>query len=113
MCSLQWANKEQLFRLQSDLLLFAGASKEWLADAQGAVFSIQGKSVNHTSVYLHTDYLPFTPHQICVNEQYGRYLIATKNIKAGQIVLQEKPLVCGPSQLSPVVCVGCLKVSYI
>uniref|UniRef100_A0A336MII8 CSON001087 protein n=1 Tax=Culicoides sonorensis TaxID=179676 RepID=A0A336MII8_CULSO len=49
------------------------------------------------------------PFKIETNPEYGRYLVATKDIKAGDIVLKESPLIVGPSQVTPPVCVGCLQ----
>ncbi|XP_058462124.1 SET domain-containing protein SmydA-8 [Malaya genurostris] len=49
------------------------------------------------------------PFKISSDERFGRYMEATKDIKAGAIVLKEAPLVCGPSQITAPVCVGCLQ----
>ncbi|XP_055598472.1 SET domain-containing protein SmydA-8-like [Uranotaenia lowii] len=49
------------------------------------------------------------PFKICSDERYGRYLVATKDIKAGEVVLKESPLVQGPAQITGPVCVGCLE----
>jgi hypothetical protein len=52
------------------------------------------------------------PLRVCHNEKIGRYYVATRNIKPGEIVLRESPLIIGPSQVTPPVCVGCLKVRH-
>ncbi|EAT46912.1 AAEL001936-PA [Aedes aegypti] len=49
------------------------------------------------------------PFKICSDERYGRYMMATKDIKAGDVVLKESPLVYGPAQITNPVCVGCLQ----
>lgn len=49
------------------------------------------------------------PFKICSDERFGRYLVATKDIKAGEVVLKESPLVQGPAQITAPVCVGCLQ----
>ncbi|XP_055372325.1 SET domain-containing protein SmydA-8 [Condylostylus longicornis] len=49
------------------------------------------------------------PFIIKSNEKYGRYLVASRNIRAGEIVLKEKALVSGPSQITGPVCIGCMK----
>lgn len=46
--------------------------------------------------------------QIASNERFGRYLIASRDIKAGEIIIKEAPLIAGPSQITCPVCVGCL-----
>ncbi|KAH9632380.1 hypothetical protein HF086_011880 [Spodoptera exigua] len=51
-----------------------------------------------------------TPARVKENEKYGRYLEATRDIKAGDIVLKEKPLITGPAQVTPPVCLGCYKL---
>lgn len=38
----------------------------------------------------------------------GRYLTASRDIKQGEIIIKESPLVCGPSQITGPTCVGCL-----
>lgn len=44
------------------------------------------------------------------NEKLGRYMIAKRDIKAGEIILREKHLVMGPKVISRVVCLGCHKL---
>lgn len=47
--------------------------------------------------------------QIRTNDLYGRYLVASRDIKPGEIVLKESPLISGPSQITAPVCIGCLQ----
>lgn len=54
-----------------------------------------------------------SPIRVAQSEKLGRYYVATRNIKPGEIVLKESPLVIGPSQVTPPVCVGCLQVKYL
>lgn len=51
-----------------------------------------------------------SPMRVAHSDKLGRYYVATRNIKPGEIVLTELPLVIGPSQATPPVCVGCLQV---
>ena len=37
----------------------------------------------------------------------GNHLVANKNIKEGEVILQESPLVMGPAQQTVPVCLGC------
>lgn len=37
-------------------------------------------------------------------------MIATRDIKVGEVILREQPLVAGPSQVTPPVCLGCYKL---
>ncbi|XP_055693505.1 SET domain-containing protein SmydA-8-like [Lutzomyia longipalpis] len=48
-------------------------------------------------------------YRICHDGTIGRFLVATRNIKFGDVVLKEAPLVVGPSQLTAPVCLGCLQ----
>ncbi|CRK93100.1 CLUMA_CG006491, isoform A [Clunio marinus] len=50
-----------------------------------------------------------TPMRVCNNDKIGRHYVATRDIKPGEIVLRESPLIVGPSQSTAPVCVGCLK----
>ncbi|KAJ8981905.1 hypothetical protein NQ317_007297 [Molorchus minor] len=49
------------------------------------------------------------PFKICHDETLGRHLVATKDIKPGDIILQEPALIWGPSQITVPVCLGCCK----
>lgn len=48
--------------------------------------------------------------QVVENETLGRHLIATRDLKLGEVILQEQPLVAGPSQVTPPVCLGCYRL---
>lgn len=41
------------------------------------------------------------------NDELGRYLIATRQIKAGEVILKENPCVIGPKIASFPICLGC------
>lgn len=49
------------------------------------------------------------PFRVAQNELLGRHLIATRDLKVGDLVLKEKPIICGPSQITSPVCLGCLQ----
>jgi hypothetical protein len=48
--------------------------------------------------------------QVAENDTLGRHLIATRDVKIGEVILQEEPLVAGPSQVTPPVCLGCYRL---
>ncbi|XP_069705567.1 SET domain-containing protein SmydA-8 [Periplaneta americana] len=50
------------------------------------------------------------PFKVAENKILGRHLIATRDLKVGEIILQELPLVAGPSQVTPPVCLGCYRL---
>lgn len=41
------------------------------------------------------------------NDDFGRYVVAAKNVKAGEILFDEKPFAVGPKADGPVQCLGC------
>lgn len=45
--------------------------------------------------------------QIERNEQLGRFLVATTDLKPGQLIFNELPMIIGPRQLTKPVCLGC------
>ena len=45
--------------------------------------------------------------QVERNDVLGRHLVATRDIPAGTLILNELPMVVGPRQLSKPVCLGC------
>uniref|UniRef100_V5I9L0 Protein msta n=1 Tax=Anoplophora glabripennis TaxID=217634 RepID=V5I9L0_ANOGL len=45
--------------------------------------------------------------KVCYDEILGRHLKATRDIKPGEVVLQEPPLIWGPAQVTVPVCLGC------
>ncbi|XP_076065381.1 SET domain-containing protein SmydA-8-like [Oratosquilla oratoria] len=47
------------------------------------------------------------PFKEVTSQHAGRYLVATRTISAGQLLLQESPLVVGPPATSHLVCLGC------
>ncbi|KPI99744.1 Protein msta, isoform B [Papilio xuthus] len=51
-----------------------------------------------------------TPARVKEDTKYGRYLEATREIKAGDIIMKESPLITGPAQVTPPVCLGCYKL---
>lgn len=51
-----------------------------------------------------------TPARVMEDPKFGRYMEATRSIKSGDIILKEKPLITGPAQVTPPVCLGCYKL---
>ncbi|KAG5684028.1 hypothetical protein PVAND_013281 [Polypedilum vanderplanki] len=43
------------------------------------------------------------------NDILGRYMIAKRDIKPGEIILKEKPMIIGPKTISHPICLGCHK----
>lgn len=48
--------------------------------------------------------------QVLKDPILGRYLVATRDIKPGEVILQEIPLIKGPSQITAPVCLGCYRL---
>ena len=51
------------------------------------------------------------PYRIERSPVRGRFLVATKDIPAGDLIFSESPIICGPKQLTKPVCLGCHKDS--
>ncbi|KAJ0174416.1 hypothetical protein K1T71_009524 [Dendrolimus kikuchii] len=51
-----------------------------------------------------------SPARVKEDPKFGRYLEATREMKAGDIVMKERPLITGPAQVTPPVCLGCYKL---
>lgn len=51
-----------------------------------------------------------TPAKIKEHPDLGRYLEATRDIKIGDVIMKEKPLITGPAQVTPPICLGCYKL---
>jgi len=50
------------------------------------------------------------PYAVKENNKVGRYMVATRNLKAGDVILREKAAVVGPSlEQSKPICVACAK----
>ncbi len=49
------------------------------------------------------------PYRVERDDVLGRHLVATRDIPAGTLILNELPIVVGPRQLSKPVCLGCHK----
>ncbi|XP_070506795.1 SET domain-containing protein SmydA-8-like [Chironomus tepperi] len=51
-------------------------------------------------------------YDILCNDILGRYMVAKRDIKPGEIILREKPIVIGPKTISNVLCLGCHQSLY-
>ncbi|XP_066992454.2 SET domain-containing protein SmydA-8 [Anabrus simplex] len=49
------------------------------------------------------------PFKVAHNDVLGRHLVATRDIKPGEVLLKEVPLIAGPPQITAPVCLGCYK----
>ncbi|GAB0095454.1 SET domain-containing protein [Sergentomyia squamirostris] len=49
------------------------------------------------------------PYIVECDENVGRFLVASRNLKFGDVILKEQPLIIGPSQVTAPVCLGCLQ----
>lgn len=45
------------------------------------------------------------PYEIANSKVMGRYLVSSRNLKAGEVVITEKPIIIGPC--GEPVCLGC------
>ena len=61
---------------------------------------------NHQKLHRNQDYC--FPYKIDCHKYKGRILVATKNIKAGEVIFEESPLFSGPAKTSNPICLQCL-----
>lgn len=47
------------------------------------------------------------PYKVVASPEAGKYLIASRRLREGQVLFQEFPLMMGPVSVSPLVCLGC------
>lgn len=40
----------------------------------------------------------------------GRYTVAKRDIKQGEVIMTETPLLVGPKMITPAICLGCHRV---
>jgi len=48
-------------------------------------------------------------YKVCSSPSLGRYLVATRDLKPGEMIISETPLVIGPQAVTPPVCLACYK----
>jgi len=56
---------------------------------------------------LHKPECKALPYKICSSEELGNFLVASRNIKAGEVIFTDSPLVVGPSAITLPVCLAC------
>ena len=49
------------------------------------------------------------PWRVERSDTLGRFLVATKEVEEGELIMNESPMVVGPRQLTKPVCLGCHK----
>ncbi|XP_054267865.1 histone-lysine N-methyltransferase set-18-like isoform X1 [Macrosteles quadrilineatus] len=50
------------------------------------------------------------PYEVKVSKELGRYLVASRDLVAGEVIMEEAPVVAGPKLADPSpVCLGCLR----
>lgn len=51
--------------------------------------------------------------KICESPLLGRYLAAVRDIKAGEILLKERPILVTPPKVTPPICLGCYREFHL
>ncbi|XP_042873477.1 SET domain-containing protein SmydA-8-like [Penaeus japonicus] len=49
------------------------------------------------------------PFKVMESKELGRYMVASRDLKAGDIIFKDEPLVVGPKTITEPVCLGCYK----
>ncbi|ODM97856.1 Protein msta, isoform A [Orchesella cincta] len=47
--------------------------------------------------------------KVCESTSLGRYLTAVRDIKAGEVILRERPILLTPPKVTPAICLGCYR----
>jgi len=66
-------------------------------------------SSNHQKDHWKSHKKTCRPYIVKRNEQYGRYLVAARDLPQGTIIMTEGPLAFGPKRSTYPVCLGCHK----
>ncbi|XP_059608080.1 SET domain-containing protein SmydA-8-like [Phlebotomus argentipes] len=66
-------------------------------------------SVKHQREHWRSHKKSCPAFSVCRDDKVGRFLVASRNLKFGDVILKEAPLVTGPSQFTAPVCLGCLQ----
>ncbi|XP_015595616.1 protein msta isoform X4 [Cephus cinctus] len=73
------------------------------SSCKNAVYCSQEHQLSHSPEHKHQR----SPVKVAFSEKYGRYLIATRDLKAGELILRESPFILGPKSFTLPVCLGC------
>jgi MYND finger len=67
-------------------------------------FEVRALRCKFTSAYSHLD-----SFQVKRSDKLGRYMVAARDLKAGEVLFREFAVVHGPKMLSHPICLGCHK----
>lgn len=62
---------------------------------------------DHQKQHWRTHKMQCRPYEVAESPELGRYLTASRDVAAGDVLLKDVPLVIGPRQITMPVCVGC------
>ncbi|XP_050677182.1 SET domain-containing protein SmydA-8 [Leptidea sinapis] len=84
----------------------SSAAEQKCSNCQSVHYCSREHQKQHWKSHKHT----CAPVRVNVDPKLGRYVEAAKTIKVGDIILKEVPLITGPAQVTPAVCLGCYKL---
>ena len=94
----------EMLRLSASGLLLVKPPKGTLEE-EPQIIGSQFK--NNYYLYLF-DFFKCCPYKLVQGDaSVGRYVVATRDIKAGEIIIEESPVTLGPKQFTNAVCLGC------
>ncbi|KAK7070870.1 hypothetical protein SK128_003136 [Halocaridina rubra] len=64
-------------------------------------------SREHQKQHWKTHRSECSPYRVCHSAELGRYLEASRDIAAGEIIIRDTPLLVGPKQVTIPICLGC------
>lgn len=64
-------------------------------------------SRDHQKQHWKTHRVECSPYRVCQSADLGRYLEASRDITAGEVIIRDTPLIVGPKQVTLPLCLGC------
>jgi len=66
-----------------------------------------GRDCQRKNWKLHKPTCKALSYKVCNSAELGNYLVASRNIKAGEVLFTEAPLVVGPAAITTPICLAC------
>ncbi len=95
--------KFKVLWLFNSVLLLQRSPKNTLERTQTGMFGIQGKKIFFAICENQEELLL----QISISDNVGRFVMSTRDLRPGEIILKEKALILAPLHFNFNVCLGC------
>lgn len=86
---------------------------DWKAGHKSACKPYEVKKIEILNLSLHMTCWHFAPvFQVMRNDKLGRFMVASRDLKAGEVIFREFAVVHGPKMKSHPICLGCHKTLH-